>query len=149
MLPDLDVLGFRLGVHYDSGFGHRGVSHSLMFAVLVALLGGCCHRGLHSGFLRAFLFLLAATASHGIFDAFTNGGLGISFLWPFSSERYFAPFQVIEVSPLSVSRFFSARGASVLLSELLWVWVPCLLLAIALATLRRSSSRSPGARARA
>src|SRR5882762_5840577 len=39
VLPDLDVLAFRLGVPYGSALGHRGLTNSLVFAVLVALLG--------------------------------------------------------------------------------------------------------------
>ena len=144
ILPDLDVLAFRLGVPYGSPLAHRGLSRSLFFAALVALLGAGCHRLLKTRPAVAFVFLLVATASHGILDAFTNGGLGIAFLWPFSSERYFAPYQVIEVSPIGISRFLSSRGATVLESELLWVWVPCIVLGVALTNLRwRSRVKMP------
>jgi inner membrane protein len=136
VLPDLDVLAFRLGVPYGSALGHRGLTHSLLFAVLVALLGASLHRLLATKPSTAFFFLLVATSSHGILDAFTNGGFGIAFLWPFSNERFFAPYQVIEVSPIGISRFLSSRGLSVLESELLWVWAPCIVLGIALARLR-------------
>lgn len=144
ILPDLDVLAFPLGIPYGSEFGHRGFSHSLFFAVLIALLGASCHRLLATKFSMAFLFLLAATASHGMLDAFTNGGPGIAFLWPFSGERYFAPYQVIEVSPIGISRFVSSRGASVLGSELVWVWAPCIVLSVTLTVFRlRSPVRKP------
>ena len=33
--PDLDVLGFSLGVPYAHPLGHRGVTHSIAFAALV------------------------------------------------------------------------------------------------------------------
>ena len=33
MLPDADVLLFRLGATYDTAWAHRGFSHSLGFAV--------------------------------------------------------------------------------------------------------------------
>jgi inner membrane protein len=148
ILPDLDVLAFPLGAHYGSAFGHRGVTHSLAFALAAALVGGCCHRALRTGFARAFLFIMASTASHGILDAFTNGGLGIAFLWPFSSERYFAPYQVIEVSPIGISRFLSSRGLAVLESELVWVWTPCVVLGVALAPIGARLSRSSRATAR-
>ncbi|HEV8531169.1 MAG TPA: metal-dependent hydrolase [Methylomirabilota bacterium] len=148
MLPDLDVLAFPLGVHYGSAFGHRGFTHSLAFALAVALVGGCCHRALRAGFSRAFLFILVATASHGMLDAFTNGGLGIAFLWPFSGERYFAPYPVIEVSPIGISRFLSSRGVSVLESELVWVWAPCAVLGVALAIISARLSKPPRATAR-
>lgn len=137
ILPDLDVLAFRFGIAYASEFGHRGLSHSLLFAALIALLGACACRWYPAGFWRSFLFLFAATASHGLLDAFTNGGFGVAFLWPWSHERFFFGPRVIEVSPLGLSRFLSERGAAVLWSELLWVWLPCLLFAAGLAAARR------------
>jgi inner membrane protein len=136
ILPDLDVVAFRLGIPYAAAFGHRGFSHSILAAVIVAIAGACLFRFLRSTFRRAFLFLFVAMVSHGILDAFTNGGLGIAFFWPWSGERFFAPVQVIEVAPLGISRFLSARGMAVLWSEFLWVWMPLMGLAAALALWR-------------
>ena len=144
ILPDLDVVAFRLGIPYAAAFGHRGFSHSLLFALLVALAGASLYRPLRSRFGRAFLFLFCATASHGVLDALTNGGLGIAFLWPWSTDRFFAPVQVIEVAPLGLRRFLSARGTAVLWSELLWVWLPLLGLALAMLWLRRLRQRPKG-----
>ena len=124
VVPDLDVLAFRLGIPYAADFGHRGFSHSLLLALIVALVGASLARSLHSTFKRSYWFLFVAMASHGILDAFTNGGLGVALLWPFSVERFFAPFQPIEVAPLGLSRFLSLRGIAVLWSEVLWVWLP-------------------------
>ena len=42
-LPDADMLAFRLGIAYQDVFGHRGFSHSLLFAGLCGDLG---HAGL-------------------------------------------------------------------------------------------------------
>ncbi len=123
-VPDLDVLAFRLGIPYADEFGHRGFSHSLLFALIVAAVSASLSRPLLTNSKRAFWFLFVAVASHGILDAFTNGGLGIAFLWPFSSERFFAPLQPIEVAPLGLSRFLSMKGVAVLWSEVLWVWLP-------------------------
>lgn len=139
MLPDLDVFAFHLGIPYTNEFGHRGFSHSLLFAGMVALVGACGYRALHATFTRALWFLFLATVSHGVLDAFTNGGLGIAFFWPWTGERYFFPFQPIEVSPLSIRHFLSQRGADVLLSELLWVWAPCTVLGWALLRARRDA----------
>ncbi|HEY1034530.1 MAG TPA: metal-dependent hydrolase, partial [Pseudoxanthomonas sp.] len=33
MLPDADVAMFALGIDYAHAFGHRGASHSLVFAL--------------------------------------------------------------------------------------------------------------------
>ncbi|WP_414612231.1 metal-dependent hydrolase, partial [Stenotrophomonas muris] len=38
MLPDADVLAFALHIPYADAFGHRGASHSLLFAGLLAAL---------------------------------------------------------------------------------------------------------------
>jgi inner membrane protein len=143
-LPDLDVIAFRFGIPYGAPFGHRGFTHSLTFAAFVAAIGALAARGLNTTPLTAFVFLFVATASHGLLDCVTNGGMGIALFWPFSSERYFAPYQWIEVAPIGVGPFFSRRGLSVLVSELLFVWVPCAILAAALATF---SHRAPGSRA--
>ncbi|MEV5117382.1 metal-dependent hydrolase [Stenotrophomonas indicatrix] len=38
MLPDADVLAFALHIPYADAFGHRGASHSLLFACALAVL---------------------------------------------------------------------------------------------------------------
>ncbi len=150
MLPDLDVLAFRFGIPYASQFGHRGFAHSLLMAFVMALAGAGCHRWLQAGFWRCFWFLLAASASHGLLDTLTNGGLGIALLWPWSAERYFAPVQPIEVAPIGLHGLFSAWGLKVLKSELLWVWSPAMLIAGIMMLVRqlrqprlRPASRNP------
>jgi len=136
VLPDLDVIAWRFGITYASGFGHRGFSHSVFFALLIALIGACAFRHYRNGFARAFGFLFIAAVSHGILDSFTNGGSGIAFLWPWSDGRFYAPVQFIEVSPLRLSRVLSERGLTVILSELFWVWTPCMLVGLFLAVRR-------------
>jgi len=144
VLPDLDVVTFRLGVPYSADLGHRGFSHSLLFAVVVALAGAAAHRALSCGFMRALVFLFVSTASHGILDAFTNGGLGIAFLWPWSGDRYFAPdvLRVIEASPITLARFLSRRGVTVLASELCWIWLPAFAAGLLLLAARRRGERT-------
>ena len=143
VVPDLDVLGFRLGIHYEDLLGHRGLSHSIAFAaglaslVLIATkpkLNPPVHRGL------VWFYLFLATASHGLLDALTNGGLGVALLSPFITTRYFFPFTPIEVSPLGL-RFFSAGGLAVLMSECCWVWFPAIAFAVAAVFVRRLVAR--------
>ena len=143
VLPDADVVTFYLGIPYSAGLGHRGFSHSLMFAAGVALAGAAAHRALRAGFAGAFWFLFAATASHGVLDAFTDGGLGVAFLWPFTATRYWAPetLRVIEVSPIAVRRFLSSRGLTVLASEARWIWPSAVALAVLLYVVRRALAR--------
>ena len=85
-----------------------------------------------------FVFVFLATASHGVLDAMTNGGLGIAFFSPFNNDRYFLPWRPIRVSPISVTRFFSGGGYAVLQSELLWIWTPAFIFATVMLMLKRT-----------
>lgn len=134
--PDFDTIAFKLGIAYADPFGHRGASHSLAIALLVGVLGASIAPWLRTTRVRAFWFLAFCTASHPLLDALTNGGLGVALLWPWSDERFFAPWRPIAVSPIGAG-FFSARGIAVLWSELQWVWFPCALLALPWAAIRR------------
>jgi inner membrane protein len=131
-LPDVDSIGYRLGVPYDSLWGHRGLTHSLLAAAVVAtggtLLGQLARPEQRPPAGRLALLLFLATTSHGLLDALTTGGLGVAFFSPWHLERYFFPFRPIKVSPLSIRGFFGAKGLRVLASEALWVGLPCLLL---------------------
>ena len=141
-LPDLDVVTLRWGIPYSAALGHRGFSHSLLVAAVVALIGAAGHRALRSGLVGAFAFLFVSMASHGALDAFTDGGLGVAFLWPGSMRRFFAPaaWRVIEVSPIGLGAFLP-RAAVVLASEARWVGLPALALGLALAGARRAMTR--------
>jgi inner membrane protein len=139
VIPDLDVIGFRLGVHYGDFWGHRGFTHSLLFAALlasaVAFIG--FRRGVPPlGRLPLWIYIFLATASHGFLDAMTDGGLGVAFFSPFDNHRYFLPWTPIHVSPIGLGRFFTDRGLAVLPSEILWIWLPSAIIAIAAWSLR-------------
>ena len=143
-IPDLDVIGFSFGIHYGDFLGHRGFTHSLLFATLLAtaatlfFVGGNAHA--RSVFLL-WMYLFLATASHGFLDAMTDGGLGVAFFAPFSNARYFLPWTPLHVAPIGLTRFFSMRGLYVFLSEFVWVWIPAGLLAAGAWVLRRPSVR--------
>jgi inner membrane protein len=126
ILPDIDVLAFRFGIPYGATFGHRGFTHSIVFALAIALIGTIIVRP-RSPAVFAFLFLCAM--SHAVLDSMTNGGLGVAFFSPFSNERYFLPWRPIRVSPIGPS-FFSPRGLATLASEVVWVWIPCVVLGL-------------------
>ncbi len=128
MLPDFDVIAFKLGIAYADAFGHRGASHSVLFAACVGVFGALCHRVWRCSPWRAASWLFVCTVSHPLLDALTNGGLGVALAWPWSEQRLFAPWRPIAVSPIGAD-FFSHRGLAVLVSEARWVWLPALLLA--------------------
>ena len=72
-------------------------------------------------------YFFVLTASHGVLDAFTDGGYGVALLSPFDNTRYFFPWTPIRVSPLSVQAIFSQRGISVFVTEIIWIWLPIIL----------------------
>ena len=125
IVPDLDVVGFRFGISYGDILGHRGFTHSLLFAViLAALLMFTLFRNRAGKTWVILLFLFLSTLSHPLLDMLTTGGLGVALFAPFIDERYFFPWRPIEVSPLTVGKFFSDWGGRVIISELKWVWLP-------------------------
>jgi inner membrane protein len=76
------------------------------------------------------MYLFLATASHGMLDAMTDGGLGVALFSPFDNSRYFFPWRPIHVSPISVGRFFSVRGYTILQNEFFWIWLPSIMFAV-------------------
>jgi len=143
VLPDADVAGFGFGIAYDDPLGHRGLTHSLAFAAVMATLGAFLlavakdAAAKDGGRARAWCYLFLATASHGVLDAMTDGGLGIAFFAPFSNTRYFLPWRPIAVSPIGVTAFFTERGLTVLRSEFQWIWLPAGLFSILALAVRR------------
>ena len=127
--PDIDVVAFALGIPYEAQFGHRGATHSIVFALALAALMTLRewrHFRVHA---LLFGYLFVAAVSHPLLDMLTDGGLGIALFWPFSKERLFFPATPVAVSPIGAG-FFSVEGADVILSELKWIWIPCIALAI-------------------
>ncbi len=130
VFPDADVITFNLGIDYLSFWGHRGFTHSLVFAVLFSFLITFLfyRKDFFKGIAWKYvLFFFVCTASHGFFDALTSGGEGVAFFAPFDNDRYFLPWRPIKVSPIGAGRFFSEWGLKVLLSELIWIGVPGLI----------------------
>ncbi|MBF0623369.1 MAG: metal-dependent hydrolase [Magnetococcales bacterium] len=127
LLPDADVAAFHLGISYEHVFGHRGFFHSLTFALLVGVAAALWYRRswrLGAAGWRLALFFGAVTASHGLTDALTNGGLGIALLSPWETTRFFFPWTPIQVSPLGIRSFFSPDGLAAVVSELRWICLP-------------------------
>ncbi len=154
VLPDIDALGYHLGIPYPHMLGHRGLTHSLPFAVSVALLAAWpLARWLQLSPFRVWMFFAVSIASHGVLDAMTNGGLGIAFFAPFSNQRFFFPFRPLQVSPLSLNRFDGAKALGILENELIYVWLPAITLAVIgvliSALMRSDRARSTGSAARA
>jgi len=148
MVPDLDIVGLWLGVPWGHVLGHRGITHSLAFAAALAALVAWAlsrDRGWDGRRDRLWAYLFVATASHGLLDAMNDAALGVAFFAPFDARRYFLPWRPIPVAPFAL-RFFSARGWRVFQAELLMIWLPAAVLALACVVARRRA-RPAAARA--
>ncbi len=128
LLPDADVLGLVLGIPYEHLWGHRGLTHSISFAVFIGLvMPRLTIPSLSCWSVRyriLALYFSLVILSHGFLDAFTDGGLGVAFFSPFDTTRYFFSWRPIAVSPIGLTPFFSALGLGVLLNELVWIGIP-------------------------
>nr|AYM52842.1 membrane-bound metal-dependent hydrolase [Myxococcaceae bacterium MCy9487] len=122
LLPDADVVAFALRIPYAATWGHRGASHSFVFAVGVALVVAAVARWRGVSAERWGLMALLAVGSHGLLDTLTDGGLGAALFWPFSNARVFSPVRPLPVSPIGAG-MLSARGLYVSFVELL-VFLP-------------------------
>ena len=144
VIPDIDTIGFRFGIHYGDFRRHRGFTHALVFAALLAGMVAFTmfRRGAFGiGRFALFGYLFLATASHGLLDAMANGGLGVTFFSPFDNTRYFLPWRPIRVSPISATRFFTSKGLAILQNEVVWIWLPAMLFAWLVMTLRRRADQ--------
>jgi inner membrane protein len=141
MLPDADALSLYFGVERGSIFSHRGLTHSLFFALVLALLVVSLAFRERKAFTRRWwplvLYFFVVTASHGLLDMLTNGGSGVALFAPFDATRYRFPWTPIEVSPIGM-RFFSERGLEVFESEFVWVWIPAIVLAAGACVYRKT-----------
>src|SRR5262249_26400632 len=111
---------------YRDLLGHRGLTHSLLFALMAGLLTALIFsikrwgNGHSIGIL--VLFFAVVTASHGFFDAMTNGGSGVAFVAPFENSRYFFPYRPMPVSPMTLDGLLTDRGIHVIQIELGMFW---------------------------
>ncbi len=145
VIPDADAIGFKFGIPYESVWGHRGITHSFLFAILLSVV--IVHffyteeKRLSKKWFGLFSFFFFATASHPILDAMTTGGLGVAFFAPFDNTRFFFPFRPIQVSPIGIASFFSEWGWRVLKSEFIWVWIPSFVIIAVSYSVRKLYSR--------
>jgi len=117
LLPDADVLAFKLGISYRDPFGHRGASHSIAFAVACGLVAAVLARSRRAPARRWGIGLGLVVLSHPLLDMLTTGGLGVALWWPLSDARVFAPWRFIPVAPLGWG-MLSMWGLKVVLAEL-------------------------------
>jgi inner membrane protein len=127
-LPDADVIGFPLGVRYGDPWGHRGATHSLVFAIALGAVVGLAAPRFGRPMMRTGVLAALVVASHALLDTLTDGGLGCALLWPFDLARYFAPWTPLPVSPIGLG-YLSPYGLYVAAVEMV-LFVPLLVYAL-------------------
>jgi inner membrane protein len=136
VVPDLDVLGLHMHIPYASTYGHRGFSHSLLAAAVVGLLALVLgFRKEHRSWSLA-CYLIIVSASHGLLDACSSGGLGIAFFAPFDNTRYFLPWRPIQAAPLVITRTLLHHFWTAFSSEMKWILLPSILFSLACLALK-------------
>src|SRR5690606_18731011 len=66
LLPDLDVIAFKFGIPYHSQWGHRGFTHSIVFAVVTALVSMLFASKLQASRKAVFILSFLAVLSHAL-----------------------------------------------------------------------------------
>jgi inner membrane protein len=128
IVPDLDGL-FLPVIPYAHLLGHRGLTHSIVFAVFLGAVATAFMVRQAQALKARQIWLVAyfsiLTASHGLLDAMTSGGLGIALFAPLDNHRYFLPIRPIPASPIWPSQFISRYGLNVMIMESLLIWTVC------------------------
>jgi inner membrane protein len=142
-IPDVDILFVLLGARYRGMWGHRGITHSLLFAFVAAAAATLWVRARDRSIPAGPLYgvLLLAAASHGFLDGLMASGVGVAFFAPFSTGRYTLPWRPIRVTPANENWLLNFGGIRATNSEIVGFWIPSLVLM--LAGLRARTARQP------
>jgi inner membrane protein len=140
MAPDFDWFVSLLPLHRGHFLNHRGVTHSLFAAVLLAAVVYFIAFRPHQRRGAVWLCLTVAALSHGLLDACTSGGVGVALFMPFSETRWACIWQPGHVAPLP-------RGAdtwaflSSIWSEAMWIGMPAVVVSAWSRLMRQVSLR--------
>ncbi len=125
IIPDLDVGFFIIAGKPDWLKPHVGISHSLLFAFMLGLLGmlfllkrkseDALDRNLY---VRAAIVMFAVTFSHLLMDcvAPTSPGNALPLLWPFSAELVESSVQILPTA------YYSDAGLVQLVRKMFMHW---------------------------
>jgi inner membrane protein len=134
LIPDIDLLGNFFNIPINNIFGHRGFTHSLIFAFfLAAIISLIFWQEFKTDKKRWFLifgnFLLVALM-HPLLDALTDKNYGVALLSPFSNHRFSLPWAPINDSALGIWNYYVLGfwqiikvEAVIILAALLYTWL--------------------------
>ncbi|MGY6276325.1 metal-dependent hydrolase [Methylomonas sp. MgM2] len=140
VIPDLDIVGAAFGIPFEHAMGHRGFLHSPVFGLALALTSLGVWRKLGPSKSMVFGVISLSAMSHGLLDAATHGGIGVAFLSPFSNERFLLPWRPIPAVPTELTQMIGLEGLAVVAAEIMWIWIPCLIIIMCFRLLRRKAA---------
>lgn len=141
LLPDLDLLGGVFGVSPDGPLGHRGLTHSLVFAAAVALLIALIAWGRKARPGPIALWTFLAVGSHGIVDMLSSQGHGPMLFWPFTTETWLFAWRPVP-GVATASEYFSLHAIPTFLTEAV-IFSPFLVYALWVAFRKSQTRRLP------
>jgi inner membrane protein len=141
----------RWSARRRSSGGHRGFTHSLVFAALLgAAFTTLTVRHDAAGQpdqayrRRLWLAFALATASHAGLDSLTTYGDGVALLAPFDWALLTAPWHPLGSPDAARGRGPVIRSLLLFANEAVWVWIPALTSVGAAALIRRRARLRPG-----
>jgi membrane-bound metal-dependent hydrolase YbcI (DUF457 family) len=112
LIPDTDVL-FYIAFGVLGMTPHRGITHTLSFAVLMGLALTALFRSYFDlTFQRSFLLFFGVLFTHLVLDYLMGCGPAVPFFWPLTDQGYLFPYKVVPTAYYALS---VAGLASVLL----------------------------------
>lgn len=97
-IPDLDVLSRQIVDDVDAAMVHRGFSHSLIFAIIAAVMLGFIvnnlHKRLNLGWKSWSWLMFLALFTHPLLDCFTTWGTQV--FWPLEYRVAFKTVFVVD-----------------------------------------------------
>lgn len=127
LAPDLDWFTAFVPATAGTSLAHRGLSHSLLAAGLIAVAAMVMGLRPQLGSPRHWACMLSAAFSHGLLDACTFGGTGVAFLLPLSDARFVCVWQPLFVSPIPLSGKLLDWLLLSLGTEVIWIGLPAAL----------------------
>ena len=128
LAPDLDWFMTFLKLSGRHVLNHRGVTHSLAAALLLALAVVLLAFRKEQRSSRLVLCMGACALSHCLLDACTLGGVGVAIFVPLTKVRFVCAWQPIQVGPIPLNLALGWKFLAALWTEVLWIGLPAMVL---------------------
>ncbi|MBP1627461.1 MAG: ybcI [Holophagaceae bacterium] len=136
LAPDLDWFMTFLHLSGRHVLNHRGVTHSLCAALILATMVMVLAFRKEERNPRLWLCMLACAFSHCLLDACTQGGVGVAVFVPITKVRFVCAWQPIQVGPIPLNFKLLQGFLTALWTEVVWIGIPALALLTGTRTFR-------------